>query len=73
MERKEDVLRKFGKQLTALRIKKKLSIKELAFATGLDSVRVGKIEAGQVNLSFITILSLAKGLGVGPHELLSTL
>jgi transcriptional regulator with XRE-family HTH domain len=73
MERKEEVLRKFGKQLTALRTQKKLSIQELAMATGLDRVRIGKIEAGKVNLSFTTIVALAQGLGIGPHELLSTL
>jgi transcriptional regulator with XRE-family HTH domain len=73
MERKEDVLRKFGKQLTALRIQKKMSIRELAIATGLEPVRLRKIEAGLVNLSFTTILSLARGLGTDPHELLSAI
>ena len=73
MERKEEVLHKFGMQLTALRIQKNLSMQELAIAAGLDPVRVGKIEKGQVNLSFTTILSLAQGLGADPRELLATL
>jgi transcriptional regulator with XRE-family HTH domain len=70
MDRKEEVLRKFGRRLTALRAQKQLSIRELATAAGLEPDRVIKIEAGQVNLLFTTILALARALQVSPDELL---
>jgi len=69
MDRKEDVLRTFGRQLAALRAQKQLSIKELAAAAGLEPAKVMKIEAGKVNLLFTTILALARALEVSPDEL----
>jgi transcriptional regulator with XRE-family HTH domain len=73
MDQKEDVLRKFGRQLAALRAQKQLSVRELAMAAGLEPARVMKIEAGKVNLLFTTILALARALEVSPDELLSSL
>jgi transcriptional regulator with XRE-family HTH domain len=71
MDKKDDALRKFGKQVAALRAKKGLTVRDLAFATGLEQVRIARIEAGKVNLLFTTILVLAKALEVSPDELLS--
>jgi transcriptional regulator with XRE-family HTH domain len=73
MERKEELLRKFGKELTILRKAKGLSTGELAVAAQLEPEQVRKIEAGQVNLLFTTVLALARGLEVSPDELLRTL
>jgi transcriptional regulator with XRE-family HTH domain len=73
MDRKEDVLRTFGRQLAALRKQKQLSIKELATAAGLEPAKVMKIEAGKVNLLFTTILALAHALEVSPDELLRSI
>jgi transcriptional regulator with XRE-family HTH domain len=73
MDRKEDVLRAFGRQIAALRAQKQLSINELATAAGLEPARVIKIEAGQVNLLFTTILALAHALEVSPGELLRSI
>jgi transcriptional regulator with XRE-family HTH domain len=73
MERKEEILRKFGKQLTTIRKQKGLSIRELALATHLETGHIQKIEAGKVNLLLSTILSLARGLEIAPEELLKPL
>jgi transcriptional regulator with XRE-family HTH domain len=69
MDRKEKVLRKFGKRLTALKKEKGLSTRELAAAAGLEFRQVLQIEAGKTNLLFTTILSLSKGLEVTPDKL----
>jgi transcriptional regulator with XRE-family HTH domain len=73
MERKEEILRKFGKQLKTIRKQKGLSIGELALATHLEAGHIQKIEAGKVNLLLSTILSLARGLEIAPEELLKPL
>ncbi|HMH22320.1 MAG TPA: helix-turn-helix transcriptional regulator [Puia sp.] len=70
MERKEELLKKFGQRLAALRQQKNLSVRELADAAGLAYRRVQLIEAGKVNLLFTTILALARALGISPDELL---
>ena len=73
MERKEELLKKFGLQLAALRKERHISVQQLAGAAGLSSQKVQDIEAGKVNLLFTTILTLARALEVSPEELLETL
>jgi transcriptional regulator with XRE-family HTH domain len=73
MERKEEVLRKFGKQLAAIRRQKQLSIPQLAIAAGMESGKLVRIEAGKVNLLFTSIVALSKGLGITPDILLQSL
>jgi len=73
MDRREKVLHKFGLRLAVLRKEKNLSIAELASAAGLRSQQVRRIEDGEVDLLFTTILSLARGLGINPDELLASI
>lgn len=73
MDRKEKVLRKFGKRLTALKKEKGLSTRELAAAADLEYRQVLQIEAGKTNLLFTTILSLSKGLEITPDKLFESL
>ena len=73
MDRKEEILHKFGQRLTILRKEKNLSVMELASAAGLRSQQVMQIEDGKVNLLFTTILSLARGLEISPDELLKSI
>jgi transcriptional regulator with XRE-family HTH domain len=73
MERKEELLRKFGRKLTLLRKQKGLSVRELAVAAGLNPDQVKKIEAGKANFFLSTLVALAMGLEMLPEELLSTL
>jgi transcriptional regulator with XRE-family HTH domain len=73
MERNERSLRRFGQQLTILREQKQLSIQDLSKRSGVNSRQLIRIEAGQVNILFTTILALARGLGIPPEELLEFL
>jgi transcriptional regulator with XRE-family HTH domain len=73
MDRKEKVLRKFGKRLTALRREKSLSTRELAVAASLEYRQVSQIEAGETNLLLTTIISLARGLDIPPDKLFESL
>lgn len=70
MGRKEELLRKFGKRLTRLRKQKGLSVRELAIASRLETSKVQRIEDGEINLLFTTILALSRGLEMAPVELL---
>jgi DNA-binding Xre family transcriptional regulator len=73
MDRNEKALVKFGLHLAGLRQQKGMTVQELASRSHLDPRHISRIEAGQVNLLFSTILALSRGLGVPPEELLETL
>jgi transcriptional regulator with XRE-family HTH domain len=72
MERNEKSLRRFGQLLAGLRKQKNLDVRELASRAGLDPRQLTRIEAGEVNMHFTTILALARGLGITPEELLES-
>lgn len=61
---------RFAPLLTKLRQDKGLSIRQLAATSGLEYSLVQRIEKGKVNLTFTTLIALAQGLEVDPHELL---
>ncbi len=69
MERNEELLRKFGRQLTTLRKQKGLSIQELAAAAGMKVHQLKKIEAGQAGFLLSTLAALAAGLEITPAAL----
>lgn len=73
MDRNEKSLRKFGQLLTKMREQRNLSVRELALLSGVDPRQLARIEAGDVNIQFTTILALARGLGITPQELLESL
>jgi len=73
MDRNEKALVKFGLHLAELRRQKDMTVQVLASKSQLDTRQINRIEAGQVNLLFSTILALSRGLGVPPEELLETL
>jgi len=73
MDRKEEVLRKFGRYVTARREKKNQTIQELAMAAGLSSEQLRQIEAGEIDVPLPTIISLSGGLEISPAELLQSL
>ena len=65
-----DILVRFGKHIEKLRLEKNLSFREVAQRCDIDHANVKKIENGQLNIAVLTILELAKGLGVEPKELM---
>jgi len=73
MDRKDEVLKRFGRHLTALREERKMTIPELAAAVGLPPNQLRRIEAGEVNILFTTVVSLSRGLEISPDILLRSL
>jgi transcriptional regulator with XRE-family HTH domain len=73
MDRKVEVLKRFGGHLTALREAKNVTVQELAAATGLTSHTLRRIEAGKVDILFSTVVVLSKALQITPGELLQSL
>lgn len=63
-------LTKFGAHLKELRLQKKLSYRKMALKCKVDHSDIQKYEKGNTNLTLLTLLELAKGLGVEPKELL---
>ncbi len=73
MDRKEDVLLRFGRQVAALREQNNIGIEELASRSGLDEEQIEGIEGGKINIRYTSLLALARGLGVTPRQLLEFL
>ncbi|MDN3657809.1 helix-turn-helix transcriptional regulator [Ferruginibacter paludis] len=65
-------LKKLGVHIKRLRESKNLSLRELSYECDLDNSKISKIEQGQINITFSTILQLAKALGITPSQLLQT-
>lgn len=66
----DQFLSELGNKLAFYRKKKNLSYRELAQLCSVDHSKISKIEKGQVNIQILTILELAKGLGIQPKKLL---
>lgn len=69
----QELLIRFGNNLTALRISKNLSVEELAFTSKIELEEIQNIENGTVNPSLTLLVDLAKGLNITLAELLELL
>ena len=70
-KQKERILREFGHHVRNLRLESKLSQDDVVLnSEKLIKATVSDIENGKRNLSFTTLIDLAKGLGRTPKELL---
>lgn len=58
------ILKKFGIHLRELRNSKSLTLEDVSAYSGVDTSDIGKIERGEINLSFSTLCKLAIGLDV---------
>ncbi|MBS1731817.1 MAG: helix-turn-helix transcriptional regulator [Bacteroidetes bacterium] len=65
-------LKRLGLNIKKLREAKGLSFRELSYACEIDHSKISKIEKGLINITFTTILQLAKALETTPSELLLT-
>lgn len=65
----DQFLSELGNKLAFYRKKKNLSYRELAQLCSVDHSKISKIEKGQVNIQVLTILELAKSLGIQPKKL----
>jgi transcriptional regulator with XRE-family HTH domain len=57
-------LRRFGLNVRRQRHVSKLTIEQAAEKTQMDPTHLAKIEAGTVNVSFVTLVRISKGLGI---------
>ena len=65
-----EILIRFGQHVEAIRLGKNLSLREVAKHCDVDHANIKKIENGQLNMTLLTVLELAKGLGVEAKELM---
>lgn len=59
-----------GARIRALRTARRLTQEELAAAIGIDSKTISRAENGVYAVSVDQLARIARGLGVGPAELL---
>lgn len=69
--RDETVLKQFGEHLRHIRKNKNLSQQKLELLAGVSKNQVGNIERGEVNITLITAIALAKALHIELKELYS--
>lgn len=72
MGEKDDLyLRKFGERLLTLKKASGLSYRKIAANCNVEHSDIKHYVDGKINLTLLTIIDLAKGLGVDPKELLN--
>ncbi|MCL1078617.1 XRE family transcriptional regulator [Parashewanella spongiae] len=65
-----DPRQEFSEKLRSLRTKKNISQEKLAKLTKIDRSYMGRVDRGEVNLTFDTLLKIAKALECQPAELM---
>jgi transcriptional regulator with XRE-family HTH domain len=65
----KDILLRFGKNLEAIKRRKNLSYRIMATRCNIDHSDIKKYVDGHISPTVVTIIELAKGLGVTPKEL----
>lgn len=61
---KQDLLIEMGARIRMIRLTKDLTQSQLATICNFEKSTVSKIEAGQVNISYITLHRISEGLNV---------
>ena len=69
-EQLKDFLKEFGRRVKTEREARKFTLEDMEFHTGIDDSDFNKIEQGKTNITFRTLLKVAKGLEVQPQKLL---
>jgi transcriptional regulator with XRE-family HTH domain len=67
-QRYQQEIKAFGKRLKELRLEKGLIQLDLDLKAGMNRSEISKIENGQKNIEFLTIVKLAEALGVELYE-----
>lgn len=65
----EKELKKIGERIRAIRHEKGMSLQDLASAIDKDKQSISRIENGRVNPTYLYLLELCQGLGIGMDEL----
>lgn len=66
----ENYLKKFGNNLERIKKEKKLAYRKISANCNLEHSDIKRYVDGKVNLTLLSLVELAKGLGVHPKELL---
>lgn len=66
---KNPVLVELGKKIKSLRTARDISQEQLALQSGLDYSYVGRIERGENNPTFLTLLAMANTLNVSVKDI----
>jgi len=71
MGEKDDIyLKKFGEKLETLKKASGLSYRKIAANCNVEHSDIKRYVDGKINPTLLTIIDLAKGLGIDPKELL---
>ena len=70
-EKDEIYLKRFGENLEGLKKSSGLSYRKIAANCNVEHSDIKRYVDGQINPTLLTIIDLAKGLGVEPMELLN--
>ena len=68
----EDLRSRVSLNVSKLRAAQRLTLVQLGAGAGLHWRHIQKIEAGEGNVTLVTIARLARGLEVDPYELVAT-
>jgi transcriptional regulator with XRE-family HTH domain len=61
----------FGARLKELRLKKGMTLEQLAFEADIELSQVHRVEKGKINPTLTTLMALAKGLDITLAELMT--
>jgi len=73
MDKKIELLEKFGEKVREERLKRGLSQEELAARAGVHRTYIGMIERGEKNITLLNIKKVAKALDLSIDKLLYNL
>ena len=73
MNKKIELLEKFGEKVREERLKRGLSQEELATRAGVHRTYIGMIERGEKNITLLNIKKVAKALDLSIDKLLTNL
>jgi DNA-binding XRE family transcriptional regulator len=62
------IMAKFGHHLRSVRLKKQLTQEELGYKANISTSQVARIEAGKLNTTISTVISLARAMEVDPSD-----
>ena len=66
----EETLKNLGKRIAELRLKKNLTQTELAYMCDFERPNLARIEAGNTNPTYLTLMKIANALGIPMIELI---
>lgn len=68
--KKTEANQALGRAVREARVERGLAQEEAAARVGLDRSYYGAIERGEYNITYLTVLKIARGLGIHPGELM---